>query len=295
MLLKKNDSADVCVSVVIPCYNAQDFIAETVRSVLDQSFGDFEIIIVDDGSTDNSAAIITSLQAEDARIFVLSKTNSGVSDSRNRGLEMSSGKYIVFFDADDIMMPDFLSARVKTLSGNPQAGYCASGIITIDKDGVPFGDVCSRPFVDPFEDILYYRKGTVTCPSNFMCNTGILKKTGIKFNSKLVSSADRFFWMELSAEMSFFPVGDCASSLLKYRVHAASMSNTISLSKAADVENLFFEIKKKIYSRIPDKDFFKKKYYYMISGSYYRAGGYQKAFYYGLAYLYKKVTSPRRK
>ena len=94
------------VSVVIPLYNKEKYIKETLLSVLNQTFNDFEVIIVDDGSTDNSAAIISSFN--DDRIKVIFQKNAGETAARNKGVKIASTEYIAFLDADDFWKPDFL-------------------------------------------------------------------------------------------------------------------------------------------------------------------------------------------
>ena len=96
------------VSVIIPVYNAENFIEQTIQSVLNQTIQDFEIIVLNDGSKDNSGAVIQALQKKDNRIIYISKSNSGVSDTRNMGVENAKGKYLAFLDADDIWKQDNL-------------------------------------------------------------------------------------------------------------------------------------------------------------------------------------------
>lgn len=94
-------------SVIIPLYNKEKFIKKTIQSVLNQSYKEFELIIVNDGSTDNSLAEAQSIK--DSRIRIIDKQNGGVSSARNRGMEESANDWITFLDADDIMYPDALS------------------------------------------------------------------------------------------------------------------------------------------------------------------------------------------
>ena len=89
------------ISVIIPIYNAGKFIKKAVDSLLQQTFGDFEIILVDDGSTDNSLEIINDLTSKDKRIRSIHQENAGVSRARNAGINNSCGKYLIFCDADD--------------------------------------------------------------------------------------------------------------------------------------------------------------------------------------------------
>lgn len=114
-------------SVVIPLYNKQDCIRNTVQSVLNQTFPDFEINIVDDGSTDRSLEI--ARQFDDPRIRVFSKPNGGVSSARNYGIRQSRKKYIAFLDADDLWYPDYLSEIARLIDKYPGCGIYSAGYI----------------------------------------------------------------------------------------------------------------------------------------------------------------------
>ena len=96
------------VSVIIPVYNTEPYLAECLTSVLAQTFPDFEAIIVDDGSTDGSAAIIREFAGRDSRIVTLKQENKGLSEARNTGMEIAKGDWITFIDSDDMVAPDFL-------------------------------------------------------------------------------------------------------------------------------------------------------------------------------------------
>jgi len=96
-------------SVIIPVYNAHMHLKETVASILSQSETDFEIIMIDDGSSDNSLAIILEMASQDERIKIISQSNQGVSKTRNLGADIASGKYLAFMDADDIWHPEKLA------------------------------------------------------------------------------------------------------------------------------------------------------------------------------------------
>jgi len=104
---------DPLVSVIIPVYNAEKYVAETIRSVIDQTWSNWEIIIVDDGSTDESLATASGLGNENIKI--ISQKNSGASAARNRGLSESRGEYIQFLDADDLLTPTKIENQVKEL------------------------------------------------------------------------------------------------------------------------------------------------------------------------------------
>lgn len=97
------------ISVIVPVYNAEDSVARCVESILNQSFSDFELLLVDDGSADGSGEICDSLAVKDTRIRVFHQTNQGVSAARNTGLDNARGEYVTFADADDYVEPTWLS------------------------------------------------------------------------------------------------------------------------------------------------------------------------------------------
>lgn len=101
------------VSVIIPMYNAQNFIVRCLQSVCSQSYRQMEIIVINDGSRDDSPALCRELVAKDSRIRLIEKPNSGVSDTRNQGLELARGKYVQFVDSDDWLLPGFTARLVE--------------------------------------------------------------------------------------------------------------------------------------------------------------------------------------
>lgn len=106
------------VSVIIPVYNVEEFIFRTVESVMNQDYKNIEIILVDDGSPDNSAKIIDELAKKDYRITCVHKENGGVSSARNAGLKIASGKYVTFIDGDDWVEPKYISYLLNLVESN---------------------------------------------------------------------------------------------------------------------------------------------------------------------------------
>lgn len=96
------------ISVIMPVYNTALFVAEAINSVLNQSLVDFELILVNDGSTDNSLEIITNISLKEPRIVIISQENGGLSAARNRGIALAKGEYLYFIDSDDLISPDTL-------------------------------------------------------------------------------------------------------------------------------------------------------------------------------------------
>lgn len=123
------------VSVVTPVYNAADFLKETIESVLQQSYQDFEYLLVDDCSTDNSADIIKKFANTDSRIkYIKLDTNSGAAVARNTGIENAKGRYIAFIDSDDVWYPEKLTKQLKFMTEQNEA-FTYTGYEHITEDG----------------------------------------------------------------------------------------------------------------------------------------------------------------
>lgn len=102
-------------SVILPCYNVERFLPRAIESVLSQTYTDFELLVVIDGSPDNSCQIVESYAQKDRRIKVFEKENGGLSDARNYGLERATGQFIYFMDSDDWIEPDLLAENLKII------------------------------------------------------------------------------------------------------------------------------------------------------------------------------------
>jgi glycosyltransferase involved in cell wall biosynthesis len=125
------------VSVVMPVYNERPYLEESIRSVLNQSFDDFEFIIVNDGSTDGSKDVMERFSDEDQRIRVFHQENQGIGTSRNRGLRLAHGKYIAVMDGDDVTHTDRFERQVRFLDENPEIGVVGTKSKYIDSEGNP--------------------------------------------------------------------------------------------------------------------------------------------------------------
>ena len=128
------------VSVIMPAYNAQRYVEQTIRSVLAQTFGDFEFIIVDDGSTDGTLPILQRLAAKDSRIIVISRPNTGIVGALNDAIAKGRGEFLARMDADDVCLPQRFERQVAYLREHPQCVGVGTFVETID----PYGSVLDR-------------------------------------------------------------------------------------------------------------------------------------------------------
>ncbi|NMD01005.1 MAG: glycosyltransferase family 2 protein [Bacteroidales bacterium] len=245
------------ISVIIPFYNASDFIDETIQSVLNQTFQNWEIILVNDGSTDNSADISKKYLSE--RIFLYEQKNMGVSMARNVGLKKAKGKYVVFLDADDILSNSFLEKRYDFLETNPQYGFCCSNIIMFKdhQDNIIWNH--KGIFDNISFNVLNYTESYESVPSNYMFRKEVIIKNKLFFNPLLSSTADRFFLLELCY---FSKGGFIENAPLWYRYHTKSMSSLLSEALIYDNE-LFYKLidMNKLYQKKFKKQYSFHKYY----------------------------------
>lgn len=129
--LTKKDLNSGRISVILPMYNAETFIERCIRSVLSGIYQDFEILCIDDGSTDGTLDLIRRLQDEDKRIVILEQDHAGVSAARNHGLREAKGNYIAFIDSDDWVSPDYLSLMVE-IAGEKNADIVSCGFFGVN-------------------------------------------------------------------------------------------------------------------------------------------------------------------
>lgn len=209
------------ISVIIPAYNCEKTIKETVNSVLKQTFADFELIIINDGSQDATLDVVSKIQ--DARLKVFSFENAGGNVSRNRGLNLAGGKYISFLDADDIWTPDKLESQLEALQENSDAHVAYSWTDYIDEEGNFLvsgrrvsvnGDVYEKLLINNFLE-----NGS----NPLICREALIELGG--FNESLKAAQDWDMWLRLAAKFSFVAV---AKVQILYRVSSKSLSANLT-------------------------------------------------------------------
>ncbi len=185
----------VTVSIVIPLYNAAEVIAETIRSVLVQTWADREILVIDDGSTDGSAEIVQTF-GDQVRYFHFD--NAGVAKSRNRGIALSRGQYIALLDHDDLWDPTKLEKQVRVLETRPEVGLVYTGIVHLEKDGRPRQKFPTGP---PSRFYQLFVKGFGPTPSAAMLRRSVIEKVG-GFDERFGSAGldDHEFWPRVAQQ-----------------------------------------------------------------------------------------------
>ena len=205
------------VSVVIPSYNAMAYLPKTLESLLGQTFTDFEVLIINDGSSDH--IVEWSSQIEDARVKLISQDNKGTSAARNTGISQSKGEYIAFLDADDLWEPTKLEKQVLCLDSKKSVGLVYTWTAYIDQFGIPTKRVIAFSEEGQVWEKLVV-KDIVCNGSSAMVRRSCLEHIG-EFDSDMQPVEDWDMWIRLSAHYSLAVV---KKVLVYYRQHPHSLS-----------------------------------------------------------------------
>lgn len=189
------------ISVVIPLYNKEKQIACTLQSVFEQTFQNFEIVIVDDGSTDNSVEEVEKF--DDSRIRLIHQTNAGVSAARNRGIEEASGELIAFLDADDVWMPEYLATQYGLYQKYPECSVYACNYEFRDSEGKVTPTIIRKLPFEGEDGILSNYFEVASCSHPPICSISIMvKKMAIQaiggFPLGIKSGEDLLTWARLA-------------------------------------------------------------------------------------------------
>lgn len=215
------------ISVVIPLYNKKKCIGSTLDSVLSQSYQDFEILVVDDGSTDGSADVVRHYN--DQRIRLITKVNGGVSSARNEGIRHAQSDYIAFLDADDLWEPDFLAEINSLISDFPDAGIYGTSYHYL-KHGEKV--VANKPVPDRYYGVIDNTSWDIAhlyCSSAVCCKLSELKRIGL-FDERIAYGEDIDVWWQI---MLNSPAAYSNKALATYRFDEENraMNNSIPLDK----------------------------------------------------------------
>ena len=202
----------VKVSVIVPVYNGEKYIREAIDSVLNQSYKDFEVIVIDDGSKDNTLSIIKEY---DGKIRWKSQENKGQASATNEGVKMAEGEYVAYLDADDVCMPERLEVQVKYLDNHPNVGLVYSGYYQINGAGEVKRIVKARP-----HDNFVLLQTDYIARSTVMHRKNCLEEVGL-FDESISGDDDWDMWIRISEK---FGVDHVERPLVKYRLHGEQIS-----------------------------------------------------------------------
>jgi glycosyltransferase involved in cell wall biosynthesis len=214
----------ISVSIIVPAYNAEKYIAQTIQSVFEQTYTDWELIIIDDGSIDKTAIIIKEFLTDD-RIKYFHQKNRGVSAARNTCIEHSNGKYIAFLDADDVWEPMNLEKKISFLENNTEFDWIFSNMYYADEKLNKIGIAPAGTDKNILEKILLWEGEVVPGPcSNLVIRRKCIEH-GISFDANLTTAADQDYCIQLA---KLFRGKHIPEALWCYRIIPTSMSRNLA-------------------------------------------------------------------
>lgn len=228
------------LSVVIPVYNGEKYLEEAINSVLGQTFTDYELLIIDDGSTDSSIKIIQSIK--DSRIRLLkNEKNQGVAYTRNVGLKEAKGEYLAWMDCDDLIEPNRLEIQIKYLRDNLEIGICGTALKRFG-EGKPRVSILFYDSEMIKAALLFY---TSIRPATAMYRMNMIREAKLKYDPRLAVAEDYDFFFEASFH---FPIKNIEQVLYFYRASESSIMKIYS-----ERQQQLFDFHKIIYSKAFDK------------------------------------------
>ncbi|MEM6253483.1 MAG: glycosyltransferase [Cyanobacteria bacterium P01_D01_bin.156] len=212
------------ISVVIPAYNAAKFLPEVIRSVLEQTYQDWELIVINDGSTDETTAVVEKYCQLDARIRLVNQENSGVSAARNLGVDLAKAELVAFLDSDDIWFKDKLSVHVNYMNIDQDIGVSFARVELMDFDGRTTGKFTNNITDNIQPQTFFYTNPTVTT-SNIVLRKSIFKEID-GFDKKIHYSEDIDLLFRIALKKKWKIVG-IDQVLVKYRSHDSGLSSKL--------------------------------------------------------------------
>ena len=249
---------DILISIIIPVYNAERYLKETINSVLKQSYKNFEVIAIDDCSRDQSYQILKQFEKSDARIRVFKNgTNSGVSKTRNIGIEKAKGDWIAFCDSDDVWLEEKLEIEVQHINKNPGKVLFYTSCYYMNNDGILYSYILNAKENTDFHTIL--RRNIITC-SSVVVKKDVIKKCLMCGDDKI---EDFVSWLSITKQYGYAYGIDIP--LVKYRIVPNSRSSSSI-----------------------------KNFIRMINSLRYIGFGFPKAFFYTLLYVQYSIDNKRK-
>jgi glycosyltransferase involved in cell wall biosynthesis len=218
------DSMSPRVSVLMPVYNGGAVLLEAITSILTQNFGDFELIAIDDGSTDSSFDVIAGINDSRIRLF-RNERNLGLVKTLNRGMKLARARYLARMDADDISLPDRLGCQLQYMLKRPELGICGTWSKTI---GHPTMSWETHFPEDHWNIVAHMLFNTAISHPTAMLDLNKLQAIGLQYDEAAPHAEDYDLWVNAAEHMR---LGNVPTVLLHYRVHSNQVSNY-----AADIQ-----------------------------------------------------------
>lgn len=205
------------ISVVMPAYNAEKYIGESIDSILNQTYGDFEFIIINDGSRDSTKEIILSY-SDNRIVYLENEINSGIVVTLNKGLKYATGEYIARMDADDIAVAERLEKQIEFMEKNKDVGVLGTGICIFGEDVQEQARVFTTNPEQLKAELIF--NSCIAHPT-VMMRSNILKNNGLSYDLEYAGAEDYNLWWKIAKVSRIATIPDL---LVKYRIHSSQIT-----------------------------------------------------------------------
>jgi len=255
------------VSIIVPVYNTEKYISETISSVINQTYQNWELIMVDDGSTDNSAQLIKDFCKKHNNIEYFFQKNSGVSAARNLGLQKAKGEYIFFLDADDFWRKDNLSSKVNLFENDKSIYWIYGSLELISENSHKLNEQITGDDSDILSSLLSWDGNVITAPSTIAIKAECLGS--VSFDENFSTAADQDFAIQLANKYKgkYFD-----NPTVLYRVLPNSMSRNIELMEKDHILVYRKAESNQLFKNFWFKQFCFSNLYWILAGSWWKNG-----------------------
>ncbi|CAH1553005.1 glycosyltransferase [Vibrio rotiferianus] len=237
------------VSIILPVFNAERYISQTLESLIEQTYDNYELIILDDGSNDNSLSIIKSFATRSGKVKVISRENKGLIASLNELLSLCQGQYIARADADDIYIQDRIEKQVKYLQSNPDIAVVGTSYNHISENGTYLSS--RRQLIHPESLQVSVLFGSPLAHPTVMINKSICGKD-LYYDNDYPYAEDYELWIRLIHKCNY-KIANISENLVNYRVHGNSVSSQFMEEQSASMVKALLNTEKfrSIKNRLP--------------------------------------------
>ena len=255
------------LSIIVPIYNVEKYLAKCIESILEQTYRDFELILVNDGSPDNSYEIIEYYAEQDKRIVAITQDNKGVSAARNTGLKNATGKYIGFVDPDDYIDSEFYNVLVETLEKNHVDIVCCNWDCFFEDGFYKSHDVEGIPYIMEQKEFVRHIFDSPRTLAGSNCNKLFLREKIVNYyDEQLAICEDNMFLLQYCRNVSKGCYVNKALYHILERNESAMRKNPEKIVKGLQVRRKLIDISKDIHlevRKVAEKDFLDSCYLYM--------------------------------
>jgi glycosyltransferase involved in cell wall biosynthesis len=247
------------LSVITACYNAEKYLSVSVQSVLSQTFQDFELIIIDDGSTDSSKSVLEAYINHPNIAVIFNKYNEGVAYCRNKALQYATGEYIAVQDADDVSLPNRFEKQVQFLNDHPEVTVVGSHALKISSSGTEIGSMAYPPKTteQAFFVIKHFKLNPIIDPSSMFRKDPILKIGAYRLDPELRTAQDFDLWCRLLNEGH--QLYNFQEPLIKYRENPLGVTHSKRKEQRIATDLIWAAFKKRSFPKVEFRpDYFKE-------------------------------------